>query len=40
MVMVIVIVTIGASISLGELTVVPNYVNYHLEHHLRPNIPC
>jgi fatty acid desaturase len=23
-----------------RLTVAPNYVNYHLEHHLRPNIPC
>jgi len=23
-----------------KLTVAPNYVNYHLEHHLRPNIPC
>jgi fatty acid desaturase len=23
-----------------RLTVAPNYVNFHLEHHLRPNIPC
>ena len=23
-----------------RLTVAPNYVNYHLEHHLRPNVPC
>jgi fatty acid desaturase len=23
-----------------RLTFAPNYVNYHLEHHLRPNIPC
>lgn len=23
-----------------RLTVAPNYVNYHLEHHLRPTIPC
>jgi fatty acid desaturase len=20
--------------------VAPNYVNFHLEHHLRPNVPC
>ncbi len=23
-----------------RLTFAPNYVNYHLEHHLRPNVPC
>lgn len=23
-----------------RLTFAPNYVNYHMEHHLRPNIPC
>jgi len=23
-----------------RLTVAPNYVNYHLEHHLRPSVPC
>lgn len=23
-----------------RLTVAPNYVNFHLEHHLRPNVPC
>ncbi len=23
-----------------RLTVAPNYVNFHMEHHLRPNVPC
>ncbi|MFQ3207199.1 MAG: fatty acid desaturase [Glaciecola sp.] len=23
-----------------RLTVAPNYVNFHLEHHLRPSVPC
>lgn len=23
-----------------RLTFAPNYVNYHVEHHLRPNVPC
>jgi len=23
-----------------RLSFAPNYVNYHLEHHLRPNVPC
>ena len=25
---------------LARLTVAPNYVNYHVEHHLAPGIPC